>query len=89
MRSDIRARVRAFIDENFLYRDDTVALADADSLLESGLVDSTGVLELVSFVEDEFQLHMADDEIVPENLDSVQAIAAYIERKTQPAGAAA
>jgi acyl carrier protein len=81
MDQDIRARVRAFIEENFLFRQDAAALSDADSLLESGVMDSTGVLELVAFLESAFPIVMADADIVPENLDSIGAIARFLERK--------
>ena len=73
--------MRAFIEENFLFREDMSGLSDSDSLLENGVMDSTGILELVAFLESEFAIQMSDAEIVPENLDSVAAIAAYLERK--------
>lgn len=82
MTTDITARVREFIDDNFLYRTDQDDLDETESLLEAGLIDSTGILELVAFVESSFDIQMADEEIVPENLDSIKAITAYIARKT-------
>ncbi len=81
MNNDILSRVRTFIEENFLFRSDVSDLADADSLLENGVMDSTGILELVAFLETEFAIQMSDAEIVPENLDSIAAIAAFVERK--------
>jgi acyl carrier protein len=81
MNNDLLATVRAFIEENFLCREDISDLADTDSLLESGVMDSTGILELVAFLETEFSIQMADAEIVPENLDSIAAIAGYVDRK--------
>jgi acyl carrier protein len=81
MNNDLLATVRAFIEENFLFREDISDLADTDSLLESGVMDSTGILELVAFLETEFSIQMADAEIVPENLDSIAAIAGYVDRK--------
>ena len=84
----ILGRVRTFIEENFLFREDVSDLADTDSLLESGVMDSTGILELVAFLETEFSIQMADAEIVPENLDSIESIAKYLERKRVPAAAA-
>jgi acyl carrier protein len=74
-------RVRAFVEENFLFREDISGLADTDSLLENGVMDSTGILELVAFLETTFAIQMADAEIVPENLDSIASIARYLERK--------
>ena len=81
-------RVRTFIEENFLFRSDLSGLADSDSLLENGVMDSTGILELVAFLETEFSLQMSDAEIVPDNLDSIASIAAYLERKRTTAIAA-
>lgn len=88
MDKDVLGRVRAFIEENFLFREDISDLADSDSLLESGVMDSTGILELVAFLETEFSIQMADAEIVPENLDSIAAIAKFLERKLKPQVAA-
>ena len=77
----VPARVRRFIEENFLFRSDVSALSDDASLLEGGIMDSTGILELVAFLESEFPISMSDAEIVPENLDSIASIAAYVQRK--------
>ena len=82
--TDIEQQVRTFIEENFLFRGDCDSLSGAESLIEAGLVDSTGVLELVAFLETEFDFTVADVEIVPENLDSIQAIVAYIVEKVRP-----
>ena len=81
MRAETERKVRKFIAENFLYREDRAAVADGESLIGAGLIDSTGVLELVAFLEGEFALRMADAEIVPENLDSIRAIVGFIEGK--------
>jgi acyl carrier protein len=72
--------VRDFVVENFLYRDEEPLGADT-SFLETGLIDSTGVLELVGFLEETFEIKVADDEIVPENLDTLARITAYVQRK--------
>jgi acyl carrier protein len=86
--SDVSIKVRRFIEENFLFREDRAALSDSESLLDAGLIDSTGVLELVAFLESEFLISMADADIVPANLDSIGAIVAYVNGKmTQPAAA--
>ena len=85
---NVLGRVRAFIEENFLFRSDLSGLADSDSLLENGVMDSTGILELVAFLESDFAIQMSDAEIVPDNLDSIAAIAAYLERKLKAAIAA-
>lgn len=76
--------IRAFIVENFLFGDTEHAPEDAASLIESDLVDSTGILELVSFLEERFGIPIADADIVPANLDSIERIAAFVARK-QPA----
>jgi len=84
----VRYEDQAFIEENFLFREDVSDLADSDSLLENGVMDSTGILELVAFLEGDFGVEMSDAEIVPANLDSIASIAAYLERK-QAVGIAA
>ncbi len=56
-------------------------LADKDSLLDKGIVDSTGVLELVGFLEETFEIQIEDEELIPDNLDSVDKIAAYVNKK--------
>lgn len=73
--------VRTFILTNF-YVPETISLADDTSLLELGIVDSTGVLEITAFLESEYGIDIADDEIVPANMDSIMAIAAFVETKT-------
>ncbi len=73
--------IRLFIFENFLFDADDSALKNDDSFLEQGIIDSTGILELVEWLEDEFGFQVEDDELLPENLDSVNLLAAFIERK--------
>jgi acyl carrier protein len=80
--NSIEKKIRGFVSENFLFREDRGELSSDESLLDAGLIDSTGVLELVAFLESEFQLQMADEDIVPDNLDSIARIAAYVARKT-------
>ncbi|WEX74924.1 acyl carrier protein [Sinorhizobium numidicum] len=81
MTETIRDKVKAFITENFLFGDTSHELADMASLIENDIIDSTGVLELVAFIEDNFGLAMADSDIVPQNLDSVARISAFIAAK--------
>jgi acyl carrier protein len=88
-RSDTETKVRAFIEDNFLFRSDDAALAADASLLDAGLIDSTGILELVGFLEGTFGIVVADAEIVPANLDSIAAIAALVAGKLVTAAAAA
>lgn len=72
--------VRGFITKNF-YVADPGSLGDDDSLLDKGIVDSTGVLEVIGFLESDFGVSVDDAEILPENLDSIARIAAFVERK--------
>ncbi len=78
--SDMKDKVRGFVVEHFLFGQGA-GFQDTASFLEQGIMDSTGVLELVGFLEGTFGLKVADDELVPENLDSVDLICAYLERK--------
>jgi acyl carrier protein len=73
--------IRSYILENFLFTTDEAALKNADSLLGKGIIDSTGALELVYFLESRFGVNVEDDEMVPENLDSVDNIVAFLARK--------
>jgi len=77
----IEKQIRQYIADNFLFSDDGYQLSDDVSFLEEGIVDSTGVLELVMFVEETFNVTVEDEEIVPENFDSVSCLATYIRRK--------
>ena len=81
--TDVAAEVRAYIVERFLFGQGGESLSSDESLLESGTVDSTGVLEVVMFLEQRFGVKTADEELVPDNLDSIQKIAAFVRRKTQ------
>jgi acyl carrier protein len=72
--------IRQFIAENFFFGDDH-AIGSDDSLLGSGVIDSTGVMELVLFLEETFHVEVADEEIIPENLDSIRSMSGYVERK--------
>lgn len=81
MISDIRTEIRSFIVENFLFGDESYPLLDDMSLIDNDLVDSTGVLELVSFIEQHFGVKVEDADIVPANLDSIERIAGFIKRK--------
>ena len=85
MPSNRTAGIRSFITDNFLFRDDRAGLGDQESLLDAGLIDSIGVLELVAFLEGDFGMQVADTDIVPANLDTIRSIAAYVAGK-HPAG---
>ena len=79
----LTAELRAFITDNFLFGDvsDAFAFADDDSFQERGIVDSTGVLELVCHLQERYAITIEDEELVPENLDSLSNVARFIERK--------
>ncbi len=79
---DLEVRIRQHIVDNFLYTGDGSSLGNDQSLLESGIVDSTGVLELVFFVEESFGIKVKDAERVPRNVDSIAQLAAYVRGKT-------
>lgn len=78
----VKSQVRRFILNNYLFTDDDTKLSDASSLMESGTMDSTGILELIMFLEETFAIKVADDEMIPVNLDSVDNVVSFIERKT-------
>ncbi len=78
---DSKKKIRDFLAENFLFSSNGFHLDDDASFLEEEIVDSTGVMELVLFVEDTFGITVDDGEIVPENFDSVNQLVAYLERK--------
>lgn len=81
MTNDPKQAIREFIEMSFLFREGRQRLADDESLLGAGLIDSTGILELVAYLESEFGIVVQDEEIAPENLDSVGKIAAYVDMK--------
>lgn len=74
-------QIRSYILENFLFTDSADAFADGDSFLERGIIDSTGVLELIFFVEERFGIKVADNDMVPDNFDSVNNIARFVHGK--------
>lgn len=75
-----KERVRQFILKNF-YVADAGALRDDTSLLDQGIIDSTGVLEVIAFIEDEFGIKVEDEEMLPDNLDSIDRIDAFVTKK--------
>jgi acyl carrier protein len=78
---DIEEKLRSFLIQNFVLSDQLDQLSAEDSLLENGIIDSTGILELVFFVEDQFGIQIDTSEVLPENFDSIRALSAYIQRK--------
>jgi acyl carrier protein len=84
----IESEIRQFLAENYFLGDDPSALSGSTSLIEAGVIDSTGVLELVGFLEDKFDIRIRDDELVPENLDTIDNIVAFVDRKRTAESAA-
>ena len=75
-----RDQVREFIISNFLFGD-SGNLTNTTSLLKAGIIDSTGIIEIVQYIENTFDFSVDDDELLPENLDSIEAIGKFIEKK--------
>lgn len=73
--------LRNYVLENYLFTDDESALKNSDSFLEKGIIDSTGILELISFLEEELGIEVEDEEMIPENLDSINNLIAFISKK--------
>ena len=78
--NEIRVIVRNFIIENFLFDDDG-SLQNDTSFLDNGIIDSTGILELVEFLDEEFSIDIDDDELIPENLDSIDNVVKFVSGK--------
>jgi acyl carrier protein len=80
--TSIETDLRRYIVDKLLFgRTDTVVNGDT-SFLESGLIDSTGVLELVAFLEEQFHIKVEDEDLIPANLDSIDALTRFVERKS-------
>lgn len=80
--SQLKTELRQYIIENFLFGQDSAVLTDDVSFLEQGLIDSTGVLEIVAHLEQTYGVSVEDEELIPLNFDSVNNLAAYVSRKT-------
>ena len=78
---ELKAKIREYIIENFLFGDASPLASDSLSLLDEGIIDSVGVMELVAFLEQDFEIVVADEDLIPENLDSVDNLAAFIEKR--------
>lgn len=77
---EIERSVREFVTENFILANGEIELQNDDSFLEKGLIDSMGVLELVDFIESRYSFAISDDDLLPENLDSINRITAFVAR---------
>ncbi|MBU5614622.1 acyl carrier protein [Geomonas azotofigens] len=85
---NVKDEIRNFVVENFLFGD-AGGLTDDSSFIREGIVDSTGILQLVAYLQERYQVAVADEELIPENLDSVQRVAAFVEGKRQGSAAGA
>lgn len=87
---DIETQLRHFVRDNLMFGQTQHELKNDQSFLNSGIIDSTGVLELVAFLEDNFKIKVNDEEIVPENLDSIERLIQFVTKKqASPAAASA
>jgi acyl carrier protein len=84
----VENEIRAFIADNFLLGDDVENLPSSASLIDAGIIDSTGVLELVGFLEDRYGIRIADHELLPENLDSIDNVVGFVGQKQAAAATA-
>jgi acyl carrier protein len=80
---NVEQTLRQFVDETFLFGQGIEKVGSDDSLVDHGIIDSTGILELVNFIEQQFQIKLADAEIVPANLDSFSRLTSFIESKVR------
>ena len=80
---DTKEKVRNFIIENFMFGREDATLNDEDPFIDEGIIDSTGFLEIIGFIQDEFSFEVSDKELIPDNFDSVNKLVAYIGRKVQ------
>lgn len=81
--ADIKKKLKIFIIGKFLLGDSSKVPEDDDSFLEEGIIDSTGVLELVGFIEETFKITIEDEELVPDNLDSLNKLTSFIKKKAR------
>lgn len=88
MNMTMKKTIRHYIMENLLFTEDESVLQDSDSFLDGGIIDSTGVMEIIMFIEETFGIKVNDDEMLPANLDSVDNLAAFVQRKQAQAVAA-
>lgn len=78
---DARQRIKRYISSNYLFSEDPNSVGDQQPLIQSGILDSMGVHELILFIEDDFGIQVATEEMLPANFDSVEAIDAFVQRK--------
>ncbi|MGC1484095.1 MAG: acyl carrier protein [Candidatus Acidiferrum sp.] len=76
--------LRQFVTENFLFGKPYEGFADDDSFIEHGIIDSTAVMELIAFLENRYRIKLQDQDLIPENLDSINGLARFVESRLQP-----
>jgi acyl carrier protein len=76
-----RQQIKGFILENFLFSNDDKAIGDQDSLIRGGIIDSTGIHELIMFLEEKFQLSVPPEDMIPANFDSIHTVDTYVTQK--------
>lgn len=81
--SDYAAVVKEFIVSNFLFGSDDGSLGEEDSFLENGIIDSTGIVEVVAWVEETFDIKVRDEDLLPENFDTLKRLISYIARSVK------
>lgn len=79
--ANIKQELREFIIDNFLFGDTETKFSDSDSFMDTGIIDSTGILEVITFIEENYEVKVEDDEILPENLDSLDNLEKFINSK--------
>lgn len=84
MSDEIAREIRQFIVNNFMFGQESQPFAADQSFLQTGIIDSTGLLELVAFIEQRYEVSVADNELVPENLDSLTNVSRFVARKLAP-----
>jgi len=78
---DIKEKIKQFIIDNFFFGSTSESFVDDDSFLENGIIDSTGILELIEFIEEAYEIKAENEELIPENLDSLNNVTQYVQRK--------
>lgn len=79
--TEVLKQIREYVIENFVLGDEEEEFSDDQSFLDTGLIDSTGILEVISFLEDDYEIRIEDEEMIPDNLDSVEKIARFVHGK--------
>ena len=82
MAQSVSEQIRRFLVDSFLFGENDETLGNEDSLMEKGIVDSTGVLQIVTFLDEQYGIAVADAELIADNFDSISRLTAFVERKT-------